>query len=201
MKMNRKFNLALSLAMDAHGEQVRKGTVNSFGIAIPYITHPVAVAALVVKYGGDEDQVVAGLLHDVLEDGRDAVDWIGGISLFGERVLKIVEGCTDGKPDVATGEKAPWRERKEKYLKHLPDAGEDVLLVSACDKLHNLQAIHLDLVETGLSSFNRFKASRDDVMWYHRSICEIFTKRGVVVAEALNKEFMAVEIKIRELQK
>lgn len=198
--MNIKFNLALSLAMDAHGEQTRKGTENKLGVAVPYITHPIAVAALVVRYGGNEDQVLAGLLHDVLEDGRLGVDWSSGISIFGERVLNIVEGCTDGTPDAVTGNKAPWRVRKEQYLQHLMLAEQDVLLVSACDKLNNLQAINLDLVESGLSVFDRFSAERDDVIWYYRTLCEIFSKLGVVVAEPLNKEFIAMERKVVELQ-
>ena len=197
--MNKIFNQALALAMEAHADQHRKKTENKLGIAVPYITHPVAVAALVVRYDGNEDQVIAGLLHDVLEDGDPNVNWADRISAFGDKVLEIVEGCTDGKPDVATGDKAPWRERKERYLAHLIDAASDVLLVSACDKLHNLQAIHLDLVETGLSSFNRFNASRDEVLWYHRVICEIFTERGVLAANALTKELQAIEKRINEL--
>jgi len=136
----------------------------------------------------------------VLEDGNPEVDWVSRISVFGDRVLRIVEGCTDGKPDPATGRKALWRERKELYLDHLKDATPDVLLVSACDKLNNLQAIHLDLVESGLSVFDRFSAGRDDVLWYYRTLCEIFTKRDVVAAEALNKEFIAVVNRVAALQ-
>lgn len=191
--MNKKFNQALSLAMEAHDKQIRKGTYNELGIAVPYIAHPVAVAALVVRYGGNEDQVIAALLHDVLEDGDAAVDWVSRVAVYGERVLHIVQGCTDGVPDAITGKRAPWRERKEAYLAHLVDAADDVLLVSACDKLNNLQAIHLDLVETGISVFEIFNASREDVMWYYRSLCEIFKKRGVAPAEALGKELQAVE--------
>jgi len=197
--MNRKFNLALSLAMDAHGEQIRKGTENKVGLPIPYITHPVAVAALVVRYGGNEDQVMAGLLHDVLEDGREGVDWVSGILVFGEQVLRIVEGCTDGKPDIKSGQKAPWKVRKEAYLSHLVNALDDVLLVSACDKLHNLQAIHLDLVETGISVFERFNASKDEVLWYYLTLCEIFEKRDIAPAAELRKEYQAVKNRLKVL--
>lgn len=110
-----------------------------------------------------------------------------------------MEGCTDGKPDPATGRKALWRERKELYLDHLKDATPDVLLVSACDKLNNLQAIHLDLVESGLSVFDRFSAERDDVLWYYRRLSEIFRERDVAPALALSKEFQAVENKVNAL--
>lgn len=197
--MTSKFNLALALAIDAHTGQIRKSTENSTGMAVPYITHPVAVSALVVRYGGNEDQAIAALLHDVLEDGDKAIDWTSRIAVFGEHVLHIVQGCTDGTPDPTTGEKAPWRERKESYLTHLVDASSDVLLVSACDKLNNLQAIHLDLVETGLSVFEIFSANRDDVLWYYQTLCEIFTQRSVAPAAALNKELQAVRTKIHEL--
>lgn len=197
--MNKKFNEALLLAMEAHEKQIRKGTNNELGIAVPYITHPVAVAALVVRYGGNEDQVIAALLHDVLEDGHASIDWVARVAVFGERVLKIVQGCTDGVPDAKTGDKAPWKVRKEEYLAHLVNATDDVLLVSACDKLNNLQAIHLDLVETGIAVFDRFSASREGVLWYYRTLCEIFKKRGVAPADALLKEFMAVENRLKEL--
>lgn len=194
-----KFNLALTLAMNAHEGQIRKGTANKLGVPVPYISHPVAVASLVVRYDGDEDQAIAALLHDVLEDGNPEVDWVSRISVFGDRVLRIVEGCTDGKPDPATGKKALLCERKELYLDHLKDATPDVLLVSACDKLNNLQAIHLDLVESGLSVFDRFSAGRDDVLWYYRRLSEIFRERDVAPAMALSKEFQAVENKVNAL--
>jgi (p)ppGpp synthase/HD superfamily hydrolase len=194
--MNKRFNQALLLAMEAHEKQIRKGTNNELGIAVPYITHPVAVAALVVRYGGNEDQVIAALLHDVLEDGMAGVDWVARIAVFGGKVLEIVQGCTDGVADPKNGEKAPWRERKEAYMAHLVNAPADVLLVSVCDKLNNLQAIHLDLVETGIGVFKRFSAPREDVLWYYRTLCEIFKKRGVVPAEALSNEFWSVNSKV-----
>lgn len=194
-----KFNLALTLAMDAHEGQIRRGTANKLGVPVPYISHPVAAASLVVRYDGDEDQAIAALLHDVLEDGNPEVDWVSRISVFGDRVLRIVEGCTDGKPDPVTGKKALWRERKEFYLDHLKNATPNVLLVSACDKLNNLQAIHLDLVESGLSVFDHFSAGRDEVLWYYRRLSEIFREREVAPAMALSKEFQAVENKVNAL--
>jgi len=192
--MNEKFNDALELAIEAHAGQIRKGTENNVGIAVPYIIHPVAVAALVIRYGGNEDQAIAALLHDVLEDGKPTVDWSSRIlEGFGSEVLKIVEGCTDGKPDLKTGQKESWRARKESYIKHLANAAPDVLLVSACDKLHNLQAIHLDLVEFGLSVFERFSAGKEDVLWYYRELSGIFSQRCAAPAKSLANELQAVE--------
>ncbi len=198
--MNEKYNYALKLAMEAHATQYRKGTNNKLGISVPYITHPIAVSALVVRYDGNEDQVIAALLHDVLEDGNPSIDWSGRIlSEFGPKVLEIVEGCTDGKPQTTTGQKEDWRIRKERYLSHLKSTDEKVLLVSACDKLHNLQAIYLDLNELGLSVFERFSAKRDDVLWYYKSLSDIFKQRGVVPAQAIAIECQAIEDKLKKL--
>jgi (p)ppGpp synthase/HD superfamily hydrolase len=179
--MTPRFTKAISLAAEAHEGQERKGT------GIPYITHPVAVAALVARYGGDEDQQIGALLHDVLEDAGE--DWTPRIAEFGERVLSIVRACTDGTPDALTGQKAPWRERKEAYLAHLSDTPDDALLVSACDKLHNIQAIYLDLTEVGPAVFDRFTASRDETLWYYRSLAEIFSERKIAPVGAILRQY------------
>lgn len=187
--MSPRYTLALSLAAEAHEGQNRKGT------PIPYITHPVAVAALVARYGGNEDQQIAALLHDVLEDAGE--HWTQRIEALGGRVLDIVRGCTDGTPDES-GHKAPWRARKEAYISHLSAAPDDVLLVSACDKLHNLQSIHLDLTEIGLDVFDRFKAGRDGTLWYYQQLAETFEERGSRVAPALRAELNAVMARVHE---
>ena len=142
---------------------------------------------VVARYGGDEDQQIGALLHDVLEDAGE--DWALRIAEFGDRVLSIVRTCTDGTPDAVTGEKAPWRERKEAYLAHLSETSDDALLVSACDKLHNIQAIHLDLTEVGSAVFDRFTASRDETLWYYRSLAEIFSDRKIAPASAILREY------------
>lgn len=167
--MTPRFTQALSIAAHAHEGQQRKGT------GIPYITHPVAVSALVARYGGDEDQQIAALLHDVLEDGgeqyREPIR-----EGFGNRVLSMVDACTDGVPDAA-GKKMPWKERKTAYLAHLSEEYEAALLVSACDKLNNLQSILLDLNETGPGVFDRFTASKDQTLWYYRELIKVFYAR------------------------
>lgn len=175
--MTPRFTEAIGLAARAHEGQARKGT------PIPYITHPVAVAGLVAQYGGDEDQQIAALLHDVLEDGGP--QYATEIQeRFGARVLAIVEGCTDGVPD-ASGAKMPWAERKAAYLKHLADAPADTLLVSACDKLSNARAILDDLVSIGPAVFERFTAKRDGTLWYYAELARVFASRHSPVAEAL----------------
>lgn len=170
-----RFNAALALAAIAHQGQIRKGTENAAGLSLPYITHPVAVAALVQRYGGGEDQIIAALLHDVLEDGGPA--WAGPIQVdFGVAVLALVEFCTDGLPDAA-GCKPPWLPRKEAYLAHLGAAEGPGLLVSACDKLANLQAILLDLTEMGEGVWDRFTGGREGSLWYYQELVTTFSGR------------------------
>lgn len=177
--MTPRFTQAIALAARAHEGQTRKGT------PIPYITHPVAVAGLIAQHGGDEDQQIAGLLHDVLEDGGP--HYASEIAqMFGLRVLAMVEGCTDGVPDAA-GEKAPWAERKKAYLAHLADASQDVLMVSGCDKLSNAGAILDDLLNPAIGPkvFERFTAKKDGTLWYYSELSRIFTLRNVRIASAL----------------
>lgn len=154
---------AFAFAATAHAEQVRKSTT------IPYVSHLMSVSALVLEHGGDEDQAIAGLLHDVIEDcGADYEAVIR--ERFGDRVTRIVRACTDAD----TTPKPPWQERKEAYLQHLQQEGPEVLLVSASDKLHNARAIVSDLQAIGLDVFERFSASQMQVLWYYRSLAEIY---------------------------
>jgi (p)ppGpp synthase/HD superfamily hydrolase len=135
----------LSLAVEAHADQMGKGTT------IPCISHPLAVASIASEYGADGYQAIAALLNDAIEDGGE--DYARLIEE--QRVLALVEGCTDGIPD-ATGQKVDWHTRKRSYLNHLATAHEDVLLISAADKLHNARAIVSDLKSVGQIVFERF---------------------------------------------
>jgi (p)ppGpp synthase/HD superfamily hydrolase len=187
-----RFEAALCLAAQAHRGQARKGTANAAGLALPYVTHPVAVAALVQRHGGDADQIIAALLHDVLEDGGE--HWAERIAAdFGSEVLALVRFCTDGMPDAA-GRKAPWRTRKEAYLAHLAQTTGPGLLVSACDKLANLQAIHLDRVECGAVVWSRFSAGLEGTLWYYKELVATFAGRvPAALEQALRREWVAVE--------
>ena len=177
--MTPRYTQAIHFAAVAHEGQRRKGT------SIPYIVHPVAVAALVAEYGGDEDQQIAALLHDVLEDGGP--HFAPDIERqFGQRVLSIVQACTDGVPD-ANGVKQPWEIRKRDYLKHLASASDDMLLVSACDKFSNAQAIVADLQTIGWAVFERFTAKRDGTIWYYQELSRVFSERNSPVASALKE--------------
>jgi (p)ppGpp synthase/HD superfamily hydrolase len=169
---------ALALAIEAHDGQKRKGT------DIPYIAHPMGVASIALEHGADEEQTMAALLHDAVEDGGQEY----GQRIrqqFGNRVANIVQGCTDGVPD-ASGTKEAWTPRKERYIAHLKDASDDVLLVSGADKLHNARAILEDLRSIGPKVFDRFTASQDQTIWYYETIAEVFSKRNTPIAKALS---------------
>ncbi len=169
-----KLASAFDFAAREHQHQLRKST------QIPYLSHLMSVAALVLENGGDEEQAIAGLLHDVIEDAEPSsrIPHIRSEinKLFGSRVLGIVESCTDGEPDEQ-GIKPPWKPRKEAYLRRLETKDIDTLLVSCCDKLHNAKSILLDLENVGLSVFDRFTASREETIWYYRTLSEIFLRK------------------------
>lgn len=153
--------------MAAHGGQTRKGS------DVPYASHLLGVASLVLEAGGDEDMAIAGLLHDTIEDTETTAPDIA--ATFGPRVAAIVEGCTD------TDEmpKPPWRARKERYLAHLrsPATPPDVLAVSRADKLHNARSMLMDCRALGDDFWIRFNADVGEQLWYLSSLVDIFTDR------------------------
>ena len=183
--LTEKFSKAVSVANYAHYDQTRKGTT------IPYIAHPLAVASLVIEFGATEDQAIAALLHDAIEDGGAEYEGVI-LQSFGESVLAMVKGCTDGVTD-ANGEKADWWERKYSYLEHLEKASDDVLLVSGADKLHNARAIVIDLQEIGPAVFDRFKAGMKGTLWYYRSLADIFSRREAPMARQLEAAVSQME--------
>lgn len=180
-----RLSSALALAVQAHDGQVRKGT------AIPYIAHPMGVASIALDFGATENQAIAALLHDVLEDGGPHYGPLIEAQ-FGAEVLALVQACTDGVPD-ASGVKADWGERKRAYLAHLAQAPAEVLLVSGADKLHNARAIVSDLITIGPEVFKRFKAGRDGTLWYYRALADVFTQRRAPVAVSLEAEVRQME--------
>jgi (p)ppGpp synthase/HD superfamily hydrolase len=177
--LTERLSKALALAIEAHDGQLRKETT------IPYIAHPMAVAAIALEYGADEDQAMAALLHDAVEDGGAKYAEVIR-SKFGDRVADIVNGCTDGVPDN-NGIKPPWKQRKESYIAHLKSAPDDVLLVSGSDKLHNARAIVSDLQNIGNRVFDRFSSSKEQTLWYYQSLADIFKTRNTPTAKALSE--------------
>jgi (p)ppGpp synthase/HD superfamily hydrolase len=163
-----RFASALLFALHLHGQQKRKGT------AIPYVSHLLAVSALVLEDGGSEDEAIAALLHDAIEDA-------GGDPIrqeirqqFGDKVSAIVDGCTDTDQTP----KPPWLERKKKYLEHLQGASQEVRRVSAADKLHNARAVLADLRRYGNTVWGRFNGGREGTLWYYRRLVQIYSEAG-----------------------
>ena len=184
MQLN-KLSPALDLAIEAHQGQIRKSTT------IPYISHPMAVASIALEFGASENQAIAALLHDAIEDGGNKYANIIKAQ-FGDHVHDLVQGCTDGTPDH-TGQKAPWLERKTAYLEHLQKASDDILLVSCSDKLHNARAIVADLINEGPSVFERFSSTPEQTLWYYRQLATIFNNRKAPPAKALESAVSQME--------
>lgn len=170
--LNWRFSVAMQFAFGLHYRQTRKGS------SIPYIAHLVGVCALVLEAGGDEDQAIAALLHDAVEDqgGLSTLDTIHRV--FGDRVALAVKSCSDSTASDPA-KKLPWRERKEKYLAHLCSANRDALIVAAADKLHNARAVLSDYRELGERLWTRFNASGEDQLWYYCRLIEVLRSTSV----------------------
>ncbi len=167
-KLGPRLQRAFRYAAEKHAGQTRKQT------AVPYLSHLMAVASLVLEAGGDEDMAIAALLHDVVED-------CGGMPRlreirrqFGPRVAKIVEGCTDsfGEP------KREWMERKRDYLGQVKHADAETRLVSASDKLHNVRTILADYRQHGEAIWRRFSGKREGTLWYYRALSDEYLRRN-----------------------
>ena len=158
--LTNRFTDAIDFALVAHCAQVRKGT------RIPYLSHLLAVASLVIEHDGDEDSAIAAVLHDAPEDqgGRAMVGQIR--ARFGVEVAAIVEACTD----TFESPKPDWPPRKTKYVEHLAaDASLGACLVSAADKLHNARAILHDLraSDDHAAFWGRFSSPPKQSGWYY----------------------------------
>lgn len=166
--LGQRFDRAFGFARDLHAEQIRKET------DIPYISHLMGVASLVLEDGGSEDEAIAALLHDAVEDHGGASTQRIVDQLFGRRVGAIVAACSD--TDVVP--KPEWRERKEAYVAHLadPDLPEGTIRVSLADKLHNARSILFDL-RAGHDVWSRFNAGREEQAWYYGALGDAFAAR------------------------
>lgn len=182
--LSRRFSEALGFAARIHARQVRKKTGRL------YIGHLLNVASIVIEYGGDEEMVIAALLHDAVEDqgGLPRLKQIG--RQFGKRVAHIVDGCTDsyGEP------KPPWLERKRAYIQRVRSESADVRLVSAADKLSNVRETLHDLRLSGDKIFKRFNGKKAGTLWYYRALVEEFRKVGSnPLVEELDRAVMELE--------
>ncbi len=165
-----RISRAISLAMALHRDQCRKGS------STPYVSHLLAVAALVMEDEGDEDQVIGALLHDAVEDQGGEPTLVMIRRDFGDRVADIVSACSDAAPAAGEG-KAPWRQRKVAFLERLATTRADALIVVAADKLHNAEATLFDLRADGPEVWARFKTGMEGFLWYHTSALDALERR------------------------
>jgi (p)ppGpp synthase/HD superfamily hydrolase len=164
--LSTRYDDALAYASEHHRKQLRKGS------RVPYLTHLMSVSALVLEHGGSEDQAIAGLLHDAVEDAPKGT---GGAVLaeirsrFGDDVAEIVRACSDGL-DAEGNRNGTWAERKLAYVEALPGKPAAALVVTAADKTHNGLCIAADVRRYGQDFWSTFNASRDELLWYYTSV-------------------------------
>lgn len=168
MKLSERFTDALTFATQLHANQSRKGG------GVPYISHLLGVASIALEYGANEDEAIAALLHDAIEDQGGAATREEIRRRFGDVVTEIVDGCTDSDQTP----KPPWLQRKEAYIAHIPTASASVRLVSAADKLHNVWSILKDYRLLGDAVWERFQGRKDGTLWYYRSLVKAFHTAG-----------------------
>lgn len=170
-----RFTYALSLACELHRTQARKGT------QIPYVAHLLGVASIALEHGASEDEAIAAVLHDAVEDQGGAPTLARIRRELGDAVADIVDGCTDA--DVVP--KPPWRARKEQYIAKIASKPRSTRLVSAADKLHNARAILADYRTHGEALWTRFNGGREGTLWYYRALACAFVaaERNALVDE------------------
>ena len=191
MPYGEKFEDALVYAARLQRDQTRKGS------GVPYVTHLLAVAAIVGENGGTEEEVVAALLHDAPEDmgGRKRLEDIR--RRFGDEVAEIVAGCTDTYEDP----KPAWRPRKETYIARVATAPPSVRLVSAADKLHNARSILADLRSLGEGLWDRFTGGKEGTLWYYRALTETYKRAGTnAVVKELDRVVREIETLARQAE-
>ena len=174
MKYTSKIEKAIKVATYAHRNQTRKGG------AVPYISHLFSVMIILSEYTDNEDVIITGLLHDLLED-TDTKEYSEKdiVSDFGKSVLTIVQNVSEKKNVYldTTDEKVTWKNRKDSYLKHLSETNEEAILVSSADKLHNLLATIEDIKLEGEKAWNIFNSSKEDQIWFYDEFASILNKR------------------------
>jgi GTP pyrophosphokinase len=168
MKLTQKYDKALRHAAKVHAGQYRKGT------GIPYLSHLLGVSSIVLEYGGTETEAIGALLHDAVEDGGGIPELKKIRKRFGDKVARIVDGCTDAyvKP------KPEWKTRKTDYIARLPKESKSVCLVSAADKLYNARSILKDYRRIHEKLWKRFNGKKRDTLWYYRELVKVFRATG-----------------------
>lgn len=193
-KLNRplteRFDRALSLASELHRHQSRKTT------QIPYVAHLLAVAAIALEHGATEDEAIAALLHDAVEDQGGAPTLARIREEFGDAVAAIVDACSD--TDVTP--KPPWRERKLAYIAAVAHKSRSARLVSAADKLHNARSVVADYRTHGEALWSRFRGGRATVGYYRALLDAFVCAERAEGASALSTLLAELERVVDELE-
>ena len=194
MILSERFSDALTYANELHREQWRKGT------KIPYVSHLLAVAGLVLEHGANEDEAIAAVLHDAAEDcgGSEQLEQIR--RRFGDRVAAIVEGCSDSLA-ADPRDKEHWHDRKERYQARLRESNDSsVLLVSAADKLHNARHTLADVRRLGPEVWGRFSGGRDGSLRNYTRLLDVYRDSQDRRVQQLLLELEPVVKNLSELQ-
>jgi (p)ppGpp synthase/HD superfamily hydrolase len=182
--LTKRFEEALQYAAQLHAIQRRKGG------GVPYISHLMAVAALVIEAGGGEDEAIAALLHDAVEDqgGMSTLEEIR--SRFGDAVAEIVLASSD----AFIQPKPPWRERKEGHIERMRQATPEARRVILADKLHNARSLLRDLRLEGDKTWKKFTGGKDGTLWYYRAAFEVLDDgKGGYLVEELERVITDIE--------
>ncbi len=181
------FTEALGYVAALHAKQRRKVSSE------PYLAHLLAVAAIVMEHDGNEDEAIAALLHDAVEDQGGAATLEEIRRRFGATVAEIVAGCSD----TMLSPKPPWRERKEAHVAHLRAASASVRLVVAADKLHNVGALLREYRRRGESLWAIFHGGRDGTIWYYRTVTDVLKQAAATpIVEELDRAVKELELLI-----
>ena len=186
MNLSSRYEATLVMATQLHASQKRKGA------SIPYVSHLLAVSSLVLEHGGNENQAIAALLHDALED-QGVLSTLDKIrDGFGDVVADIVDHCTDAYEDP----KPEWRIRKEEFVASIAEKPLDATLVSCADKLHNARAILNDLRSLGDELWGRFTDGKEGTLWYYQSPADAFDD---TLGNSLSAELKRTVTEIKDL--
>ena len=166
--LSEKFRSAIDFAFQLHKDQIRKGS------NVPYISHLMAVTGLVLESGGDEDEAIAAVLHDAVEDQGGLATLEEIRCRFGDKVASIVKECSDS----FSTPKPPWRERKEKYLQKLETASPSVLKISLADKFHNIRSLYWAYLRYGEKTWANFRGGKEGTLWYYHELSKVFHKHN-----------------------
>ncbi len=156
------------------------------GSGVPYIIHPLGVMELLIKHNCSQEAIIAGILHDVVEDTPYTLDDIS--HHFGEKVAKLVNFASEYDKTLS------WKERKIETIDRVQLSSDvDALHVSCCDKLHNVLSMQNDLNEQGDSFWNNFNATKSQQKWYHSQLAKAFIQKPFIKEKITTKYYQTVQ--------